>query len=104
MILALSMYLLALIVFWFKGNSKDLYGLNWSPFEWWLYTSLFTNYLCITAWWKLVEIGDVWKAGIAVGICDVLVQIALNSYFYGFNPKGVIALALIILAGIISYS
>jgi type VI protein secretion system component VasK len=53
---------LADVVFWLKGNSKALYGFDWSPFKWWLYTSLLTNYMTLYAWWKLIELGDVWRA------------------------------------------
>ena len=104
MLTSILMFGVAYIVFWYKGNAKDIYGLQWSPFHWWLYTSLVTNYLCLIAWWKLVEISDVWRAGVICGIIHICVEVSLNSYHYGFNPKGVIALALIALAGFIVYS
>jgi len=104
MVLPLLMYAVSFIIFWYKGNAKYIYGVEWTPFHWWLYTSLFTNYLCLYAWWKLVELGDVWKAGVLSGIVHICIEVSLNSYYYGFNPKGVVALALIALAGLIIYS
>ena len=85
---------LANVVFWFKGNSKALYGFDWTPFKWWLYTSLLTNYMTLYAWWKLIEIGDVWRAGVTWGLCSLTVDLILNCYFFGFNWTGVVALCL----------
>jgi len=90
----LTMIVLSCVIFWFKGNSKILFGLEWGPFEWWIYTSLATNYMTLIAWWKLVELGDVWKAGVVWGVISLSVDLTLNSWFYGFNWKGLIALCL----------
>ena len=95
---------LANIIFWYKGNSKELYGLDWTPLRWWLTTSLITNYVTLYAWWKLIEIGDVWKAGVTWGLCSLSVDLILNSYHFGFNVKGVIGLCLCALAGIIVHN
>jgi len=95
--------LLSNVIFWFKGNSKELYGLDWTPFRWWLTTSLFTNYMTLIAWWKLIEVGDVWRAGVTWGLCSLTVDVILNCYFFGFNVKGVIALVLCAIAGVISH-
>ena len=95
---------LANVIFWFKGNSKELFGLDWSPFQWWLYTSLVTNYITLYAWWRLIEISDVWRAGVTWGMCSLVVDLALNSYYYGFNMKGVIALCLCAVAALILHS
>ena len=89
------------VIFWFKGNSKALYGFDWSPFKWWLTTSLFTNYLTLTAWWKMIEIGDVWKAGVAWGMTSLTMDLILNTAFFGFNARGILALLLCALAGLI---
>jgi hypothetical protein len=97
------MFGLANIIFWFKGNSKEIYGWDWTPFKWWLYTSLLTNYMTLTAWWKLIELGDVWKAGVIWGLCSLTIDLILNCYFFGFNIKGVIALILCAIAGVISH-
>lgn len=95
---------LANVVFWFKGNAKALYGWDWTPFKWWLYTSLFTNYMTLYAWWKLIEMGDVWKAGVTWGLCSLTIDLILNCYFFGFNWKGVIALCLCGAAALIVHS
>ena len=95
---------LAELIFWFKGNSKALYWIDWGPLKWWLYTSLFTNYLCLYAWWKLIEIGDVWKAGVTWGLCSFTIELILNCYFFGFNWKGVVALCLCALATVIVHT
>lgn len=102
-VLPVSMIFVANCVFWFKGNSKELFDIDWSPFRWWLSTSLFTNYLTLIAWWKLIEIGDVWKAGVTWGFCSLTVDLILNCYFFGFNMKGVIALGLCAIAGVVSH-
>ena len=92
------------VVFWFKGNSKELFNIDWTPFRWWLTTSLLTNYMTLIAWWKLIELGDVWKAGVIWGMCSITVDLMLNTAFFGFSWKGVIALCLCALAAIIAHS
>jgi hypothetical protein len=82
------------IIFWYKGNARQVYGLEWSPFTWWITTSLLTSYMSLYAWWKLVEIGDVWKAGVIWGLISVTVDLALNSYYFGFHWKGIVAILL----------
>jgi hypothetical protein len=97
---------LAYVVFWFKGNAKAVYGIDWSPMRWWLCTSLATNYLSLSAWWRLCEIesGNVWRAGVICGICGLVVDLCLNSYFFGVNWRGVIALLLCALASTIVHN
>lgn len=92
------------VIFWYKGNSKELFELNWTPFQWWLYTSLFTNYLTLFAWWKLIDIGDVWRAGVTWGLCSLTIDLILNTVYYGFNMKGIIALLLCAIAALIAHS
>jgi len=91
------------VVFWFKGNSRELFGLDWSPFKWWLYTSLFTNYLTLFSWWKLIEISNVWKAGVTWGLCSLTTDLLLNTWFYGLNLRGVVALLLCGLSALIAH-
>lgn len=91
------------VVFWFKGNAKELYGLDWSPFKWWLYTSLLTNYLTLHAWWKLIEISNVWKAGVTWGLVSLVTDLLLNTLFYGLNLRGIVALLLCGLASLIAH-
>ena len=92
------------VIFWYKGNAKELYGVDWTPFKWWLFTSLFTNYLTLHAWWKLIEIGDVWKAGVTWGLISLTIDLILNTAYFGFHWRGIIALLLCALAGAIAHS
>lgn len=92
----------AQVIFWFKANSKYTHNLDWNPFQWWLYTSLFTSYMCLWAWWKLVDEGDVWKAQVIFVFCSLFVNLILNTMYYGFHTKGVLALCLCALALLIS--
>lgn len=102
-ILPIAMLTLANLVFWFKGNSKELFQLDWTPFQWWLFTSLFTNYLTLYAWWKLIKLGDVWKAGVTWGLVSLVTDLTLNTLFFGFNFRGVVALLLCGIAALISH-
>ena len=102
-IVPIALLCVANIIFWFKGNSKELYGLDWSPFHWWLYTSLITNYMTLYAWWKLIEIGDVWRAGVTWGVCSLTIDLILNTVYFGFNLRGVIALLLCALSALIAH-
>ena len=94
--------LLAQVVFWFKGNAKFTHGLDWNPFQWWLYTSLFTSYACLYTWWDLVEAEGVYKAQAVFITCSLCINLVLNTYYFGFETKGVISLCLCTLALFIS--
>jgi hypothetical protein len=102
-IIPMAMICLAQIIFWFKGNSKIIYGLDWSPMRWWMTTSLLTNYLTLLGWWRLMEVTNVWKAGVYWGITGILVDLTLNTIYFGFNVRGAIALGLILVASLISH-
>jgi hypothetical protein len=103
-IMPMALLAISNVIFWYKGNSKELYGIDWSPFKWWLYTSLATNYMTLTAWWKLIELGDVWKAGVAWGLISLTIDLTLNSVYYGFNWRGIVALCLCGVAALIVHS
>ena len=96
--------LVSTVIFWYKGNAKIIYGLEWSPFRWWLTTSLLTSYMTLYAWWRLVEVGNVWKAGVTWMVCNLLVDLSLNTYYFGFNWKGIIAICLCAIAAFIVHS
>ena len=67
---------------WFKANSKPLFDFQLSPFGWWLYTGLITNYLGLTAWWYLIDNYKIWGA-MAITYCiHTTVELGLNLYFY----------------------
>ena len=94
---------IATVVFWFKANAKVRFGVDWSPFTWWWTTSLFTNYLTLSAWWKLIELTDVWRAGVLWGFVGLVVDLCLNTCFFGVNWRGAVALALCAVAAVISH-
>ena len=89
---------------WFKANSKPLFDLQLSPFGWWLYTGLITNYVGLTAWWFFVNNYKIWGA-MAICYCiHTAVELGLNFYFYeapsmqqGFGIVMLIAGAFLIL-------
>jgi hypothetical protein len=103
-LLPCTLLVISSIIFWFKGNAKDLFGIEWGPFEWWIYTSLATNYMTLISWWKLLELGDVWKAGVIWGVISLFVDLTLNSWYYGFNWKGLVAMCLCACAAIIIHN
>ncbi len=102
-IIPILMIGLAQIIFWFKGNSKIVYGIDWSPWRWWMTTSLLTNYLTLLGWWRLMEHTNVWKAGVYWGMSGVVVDLVLNSIYFGFNLRGACALLLIVVAGYLAH-
>lgn len=59
--------------------------------------------MSLYAWWKLVELGDVWKAGVTWGLISISVDLALNSYYLGFQWKGAVAMLLCALATAIAH-
>jgi len=96
-------FTLAAIIFWYKANAKILYGLEWSPFKWWICTGLVTNYLTLLAWWKLIEHTNIWRAGVIWGLTGLIVDLSLNVCYFGINWRGVTALGLCALAAAIMH-
>ena len=103
-VIPVILLMLSNVIFWYKGNAKVVFGFDWSPFKWWLYTSLVTNYMTLYSWWKLIEISDVWKAGVIWGLTSLTVDITLNCYYFGYNWKGIAALCLCGIAALIVHS
>jgi hypothetical protein len=91
---AILFFSICSVIFWFKSNARAAYGVDWSPMRWWLTTSLITNYLSLTAWWSLVKVEDVWVAGVIWSICSLATTLALNTFYFGFNIRGLLALGL----------
>ena len=98
----IAMLCLAHVIFWYKSNSKILFNFDWSPLKWWLYTSLLTNYMTLYAWWRLVEISNVWRAATVWTVCSLAIDLLLNCYYFEYNLKGVVALCLCAIAIIIT--
>jgi hypothetical protein len=86
---------LCAFIYWFRSNAKAAFGLDLTPFEWWLYTSLITNYAALNAWWGMRENFDVWKAGLIWQVILFAVEVSLNIYFFGSNPKMMFALGIV---------
>lgn len=101
MLISVLCLIVANIIFWIKGNAKIIWGVDWSPMKWWFLTSLFTNYLCLTSWWRIVEAHGVWRASVVWGAVAVCIELPLNITFYGFNWRGLIAVLLVGLAALI---
>lgn len=88
--------------YWFKGTAKDLFGLSWTPVEWWVYTGLISNYASLHIWWLLLEAQGIWKATLISSSMACFINIVCNSYFYKFEMKYCISMILCFLALLIS--
>jgi len=101
MLYSISLIIFCALVYWFRSNAKVVFDLQWSPLEWWVYTSLLTTYANLTAWWYLRDVYDIWKATLIWQVILFMIEMVLNTYFFGFNPKAVLSLALIFVAVLI---
>lgn len=92
--------ILLYIILWLKGNLKILYGVQLSPWQWWLYTGLITNYLGLNGWWYLVDKYKVWGA-MAITYCmHTCIELGLSFYFYETpTNQQLLGLSLIISGG-----
>lgn len=97
----LAALLLASMIFWFKGNARQVLGCEWGPLRWWLAVGWLTNTLTLFAWWRFVDIWGVWRAGVLWAAVGLVVDLALNAYYFGFEPRAALSLALIALAAIL---
>lgn len=104
MLYSLSLIVLCAFIYWFRSNAKAVFDLQWTPFQWWLYTSLITNYASLSAWWFLRESYDIWKATLIWQVILFTVEVSLNTYFFGFSFKMFISLSLIFIAILIGLS
>lgn len=102
--LSVAAFCVAQVIFWFKGNARNVYEIEWSPFRWWLTTSLVTNYITLLAWWRLVDASDVWRAGVVWGVCSVVVDLVLNTLYFGAEWRGIVALLLCSLGAWVAHS
>lgn len=93
---------LAEIFYFYKGNAKFIFQLNWTPLEWWLYTGLFTNYIGLIGWWGLVESYGVWHSTIICIALHSIISFSLKYYYFGAPGKYTfVALCLALLSLII---
>lgn len=72
------------ILLWYKGNAKILFDVQLNPFQWWLYTGLFTSYLGLTSWWFLVNNYTIWGAVAITYTLHAMIELGLN--FIYFEP------------------
>ena len=74
--------ILLYILLFLKYNSKILFDFQWSPFQWWLYTGLISNYIGLISWWHLVKNYNIWGA-LAITYClHAIVELGLSFYFF----------------------
>lgn len=74
--------ILLYIILYLKGNSKILFDFQWTPFQWWLYTGLISNYIGLISWWYFVEKYNIWGA-LAITYClHSIVELGLSFYFF----------------------
>ena len=103
-ILPLAFNILATTLVWLKQNSKNVFGLDLSPFIWWLVLGLSLEYLYLNAWWILSEEIGAWRAYIALMLIGTTTSICWMSAYYGFDIKYLMSAALIVCAGILAFS
>lgn len=94
----LAALLTASIIFWIKGNARQVFGCEWGPFRWWISVGWLTSYLTLYAWWRLVALWGVWRAGVVWSAAGLLVDLVLNTYFFGFELRAAFSLVLIAIA------
>jgi hypothetical protein len=94
----------AICIGWLQGNLKYIANIMREPWVYWLLFSLPQTYFGMYGWWKLVEYTnkDMWRAMILSSSTAFLVQISLNSWFWGVNYKAILGLFLVVLGGIIA--
>jgi len=70
------------ILLYIKGNSKILFDFQWTPFQWWLYTGLISNYIGLISWWYFVDKYTIWGA-LAITYClHSVIELGLSFYFF----------------------
>lgn len=92
---------LATVIFFYRGNARELFGVEWEPWQWWLTTSIFTNYLTLYSWWAMKDSYGAWRACIISMIVHMATDIILYTLHYGFQTKYAFAMLLVALAGFI---
>lgn len=87
-------------ILWYKGNAKILFGLEWTPWQWWLTTGLLTNYLGLISWWFLVNNYKIWGAIAITYMMHTIIELGLSFYYFDLpNTKQLIGLSLLIIGG-----
>jgi len=94
--------LLSGVLFWFKSNSKIVFNFNWTPWEWWLYTGLLSNYMSLYAWWTLMDKHTVWTATALWVLFTTTSEVVLNCIYFEFNWTQLLGIFLCVLGAYIS--
>lgn len=84
-----------------KSNGEETIGFKINPFAWWLVMGWVTAYVGMTNWqFVKTEIGPL-KALVFFTIFQVVFEVIAYSVYFGWQPKYVIAVLLVALAGAI---
>ena len=84
-----------------KSNPKQTLGFEINPFAWWLVMGWVTAYVGMTNWnFVRSEVGPL-KTLVFFTIFEVVFDVIAYSYYYGWQPKYVIAVLLVAVAGAI---
>jgi len=98
-------YILILLtgtLFWFKSNSKMVFDLQWSPFQWWLYTGLLSNYMSLYAWWGLLKKYDIWYATAIWVLLTTIAEVILNIVYFEFHYMKLLGVLLCVLGAFVA--
>jgi hypothetical protein len=101
-ILAVLMICSSVCLHWVRANALVVWGLDWNPFQWWLYTGLVTTYLALYARYMLVNHMSVWQITLLFSITSLATELLLNTIFFGANPKMYVAISLVGMAMVVS--
>lgn len=67
---------------WYKGNAKILFGIEWTPFQWWLYTGLISSYLGLVSWWHFVNTYTIWGAIAITYFLHAAIELGLSLIYF----------------------
>ena len=93
----LTLQALASLMVWYKANSKEVYGLDYSPFIWWLTIGWLVEYCYLNAWWTLTKEIQPWTAYLYLTVAGSVTHMTLMSLYYGFALKYIVGFAFILL-------
>lgn len=88
------------IVYFYKGNLNEIYNTRVSWFEWWLYTSLITNYAMLKIYWEYLDRYGVWTANLIFSLTNIVVSFTGNIFYFGLDLKKAVAIAIILLVAV----
>ena len=84
-----------------KSNGEETLGFRVNPFMWWILMGWITAYVGMTNWqFVKAELGPL-RALVFFTIFQVVFDVIVYSYYFGWQPKYVIAVILVAIAGAI---